>query len=158
MDSNQHAPRTRGLRASGPINGVKPGTGPSRSVKRFEIYNLPSFSSELGAALLSGELDYARLLDPVTGRKVDYTPWMTATDGYQSAVYTVWVISERKPLNDLRVRRAMQWACGRHIPVAVIVGVDRVVFGTDRPYDDMVFDRPVSWILSLESLTQDENH
>jgi aminocarboxymuconate-semialdehyde decarboxylase len=35
------------------------------------------------------------------------------------------------------------------------VGIDRVVFGTDWPYD-MVFDWPVSWILSLESLTQDE--
>src|SRR6266849_10363036 len=35
------------------------------------------------------------------------------------------------------------------------VGVDRVVFGTDWPYD-MVFDWPVSWILSLENLTQDE--
>jgi len=35
------------------------------------------------------------------------------------------------------------------------VGVDRVVFGTDWPYD-MEFDWPVSWILSLESLTQDE--
>jgi aminocarboxymuconate-semialdehyde decarboxylase len=35
------------------------------------------------------------------------------------------------------------------------VGVERVVFGTDWPYD-MVFDWPVSWILSLESLTQDE--
>jgi aminocarboxymuconate-semialdehyde decarboxylase len=35
------------------------------------------------------------------------------------------------------------------------VGVDRVVFGTDWPYD-MVFDWPVSWILSLESLTKDE--
>ena len=35
------------------------------------------------------------------------------------------------------------------------VGVDRVVFGTDWPYD-MVFDWPVSWILSLESLSQTE--
>jgi aminocarboxymuconate-semialdehyde decarboxylase len=35
------------------------------------------------------------------------------------------------------------------------VGVDRVVFGTDWPYD-MVFDWPVSWILGLEGLTQDE--
>jgi aminocarboxymuconate-semialdehyde decarboxylase len=35
------------------------------------------------------------------------------------------------------------------------VGVDRVVFGTDWPYD-MEFDWPVSWILRLESLTQDE--
>ena len=35
------------------------------------------------------------------------------------------------------------------------VGVDRVLFGTDWPYD-MTFDWPVSWILRLESLTQEE--
>ena len=35
------------------------------------------------------------------------------------------------------------------------VGIDRVLFGTDWPYD-MAQDWPVSWILSLESLTQDE--
>lgn len=35
------------------------------------------------------------------------------------------------------------------------VGADRVVFGTDWPYD-MALDWPVSWILSMESLTQQE--
>jgi aminocarboxymuconate-semialdehyde decarboxylase len=35
------------------------------------------------------------------------------------------------------------------------VGVDRVVFGTDWPAD-MAIDWPVSWILSLEGLTQEE--
>jgi aminocarboxymuconate-semialdehyde decarboxylase len=35
------------------------------------------------------------------------------------------------------------------------VGVNRVVFGTDWPAD-MAIDWPVSWILSLESLTQEE--
>jgi len=35
------------------------------------------------------------------------------------------------------------------------VGDDRVVFGTDWPAD-MQGDWPVSWVLSLESLTQDE--
>jgi aminocarboxymuconate-semialdehyde decarboxylase len=35
------------------------------------------------------------------------------------------------------------------------VGVDRVVFGTDWPYD-MALDWPVSWILAMESLTRDE--
>ena len=35
------------------------------------------------------------------------------------------------------------------------VGVDRVIFGTDWPAD-MAIDWPVSWILSLESLTQAE--
>ena len=35
------------------------------------------------------------------------------------------------------------------------VGVDRVVFGTDWPAD-MAIDWPVSWVLGLESLTQEE--
>ena len=35
------------------------------------------------------------------------------------------------------------------------VGIDRVVFGTDWPYD-MAQDWPVPWILSMESLTQEE--
>ena len=35
------------------------------------------------------------------------------------------------------------------------VGADRVVFGTDWPYD-MCTDWPASWILGLETLTQDE--
>jgi aminocarboxymuconate-semialdehyde decarboxylase len=35
------------------------------------------------------------------------------------------------------------------------VGIDRVVFGTDWPAD-MAIDWPVSWVLGLESLTQDE--
>jgi aminocarboxymuconate-semialdehyde decarboxylase len=35
------------------------------------------------------------------------------------------------------------------------VGADRVVFGTDWPAD-MAIDWPVSWVLSLQSLTQEE--
>ena len=35
------------------------------------------------------------------------------------------------------------------------MGADRVLFGTDWPYD-MEFDWPVSWILSLENITQEE--
>ena len=35
------------------------------------------------------------------------------------------------------------------------VGADRVLFGTDWPYD-MAQDWPVSWILGLESITDDE--
>ena len=36
-----------------------------------------------------------------------------------------------------------------------MAGIDKVVFGTDWPFD-MQIDWPVSWLLSLESLTQDE--
>ena len=35
------------------------------------------------------------------------------------------------------------------------VGIDKVVFGTDWPFD-MQIDWPVSWVLGLDSLTQDE--
>jgi aminocarboxymuconate-semialdehyde decarboxylase len=35
------------------------------------------------------------------------------------------------------------------------VGVERVVFGTDWPYD-MALDWPVSWILGMQSLSQEE--
>ena len=35
------------------------------------------------------------------------------------------------------------------------MGIDRVVFGTDWPFD-MAIDWPVSWLLSLETLTDDE--
>ena len=35
------------------------------------------------------------------------------------------------------------------------VGIDRVVVGTDWPFD-MAIDWPVSWLMGLESLTQDE--
>ena len=35
------------------------------------------------------------------------------------------------------------------------VGVDRVVFGTDWPYD-MALDWPVSWILAMTTLTTEE--
>jgi len=35
------------------------------------------------------------------------------------------------------------------------VGIDKVVFGTDWPFD-MQIDWPVSWVLGLESLTQEE--
>ena len=36
-----------------------------------------------------------------------------------------------------------------------LVGVERVLFGTDWPFD-MAIDWPVSWLMGLESLTQDE--
>jgi len=34
-------------------------------------------------------------------------------------------------------------------------GIDRVLFGTDWPFD-MAQDWPLSWVLGLEGLTQDE--
>ena len=85
-----------------------PGTGPFRHVKRvdkevwvmernpdywneglpyldgMEIYHLAPFTPELGGALLSGKIDYARALDPVTGKKV--WTYRTKDDGPTAAV------------------------------------------------------------------------
>ena len=35
------------------------------------------------------------------------------------------------------------------------VGIDRVVFGTDWPYD-MALDWPVAWVLGMKSLSNEE--
>ena len=66
-------------------------------------------SPPLGAALLSGRVDYARLLDPVSLKKVQETQGMTGTNYYQSVIQAVWVNNAKKPFDDRRVRRAMHW-------------------------------------------------
>lgn len=98
-------------------------------VDRLEIYHLPPFSPELGASLLSGKVDYARLLDPVSAKRVQETPGMTATDFYQSVIQAVWVNNDKKPLNDLRVRRAMHLVLDRHVLVDVVKDVAPMLVG-----------------------------
>jgi peptide/nickel transport system substrate-binding protein len=98
-------------------------------IDRLEIYHLPPFSPELGAALLSGKLDYARLLDPVTARKVKETPGMAATDFYQSVIQAVWVNTEKPPFHDPRVRRAMHLVFDRHVLVDVVKDVAPMMVG-----------------------------
>jgi peptide/nickel transport system substrate-binding protein len=96
---------------------------------RLEIYHLPPFSPELGASLLSGKLDYARLLDPVSAKKVKETPGMSATDFYQSVIQAVWVNNDKKPLNDPRVRRAMHLVFDRQVLVDVVRDVAPMLVG-----------------------------
>ena len=57
----------------------------------IEFYHFAAFSPELGGALLTGKIDYGRLLDPVTLQKVQATPGMTGTNFYQSVIQAVWV-------------------------------------------------------------------
>jgi ABC-type transport system substrate-binding protein len=98
-------------------------------VDRLEIYHMPPFSPELGSALLSGKLDYARLIDPVTARKVKETKGMTATDFYQSVIQAVWVNNKRQALADPRVRRALHLAFDRHVLVEVVKDVAPMLVG-----------------------------
>src|SRR5437867_9652222 len=89
-------------------------------VDRLEIYHMPPFSAELGAAFLSGKLDYARLLDPVSWRKGKEMQGVSAAAFNQSVIQAVWMNMKKKPLADARVRRAMHLAMDRHTLVEVV--------------------------------------
>ncbi len=98
-------------------------------VDKLEVYHLSAFSPELGAALLANKLDYARLLDPVSAKKVKETPGMTSTDFYQSVIQAVWVNNKRKPYQDPRIRRAMHLVFDRPVLVDVVKEVAPMLVG-----------------------------
>jgi peptide/nickel transport system substrate-binding protein len=89
-------------------------------VDRLEIYHLPPFSPELGASFLSGKIDYARLLDPVSWRKAKEMPGVTAAAFNQSVIQAFWTNMKRKPFADPRVRRAIHLAMDRPALVDVV--------------------------------------
>jgi ABC-type transport system substrate-binding protein len=95
----------------------------------IEFYHLTAFSAELGGALLAGKIDYARLLDPVSLKKVKATPGMSGTDFYQSVIQAVWVNTAKKPFEDPRVRRAMHLALDKPALVEVIKEVAPMMVG-----------------------------
>ena len=121
-----------------------PGTGPYRHVSRkdkevwiqernpnywnkglpyldkLEIYHMLPFSPELGASFLSGKLDYARLLDPVSWRKAKEMPGVTAAAFNQSVIQAFWMNQKKKPFQDVRVRRAIHLAMDRPTLVEVV--------------------------------------
>jgi peptide/nickel transport system substrate-binding protein len=90
-------------------------------VDRLEIYNLPPFSPELGSSFLSGKIDYARLLDPVSWRKAREMQGVTAGVFNQSVIQAFWTnMAKNKALADQRVRRAIHLAMDRHALVDVV--------------------------------------
>jgi ABC-type transport system substrate-binding protein len=91
------------------------------SVDKLEIYHFLPFTPELGAAILAGRVDYARLLDPVSWRKVKETQGMTAGVFNQSVIQAFWTNMEKnKALADPKVRRAIHLAMDRHTLVEVV--------------------------------------
>jgi peptide/nickel transport system substrate-binding protein len=130
-----------------------PGTGPFRTKRRveneiwvmekntnywnkglpyldgIEIYNLLPFSPELGAAILSGRVDYARALDPGTVRKAATMPALSTARFYQSVIHAMWINNKRKPLDDPRVRRALHLICDKQVLVDVVKDVSPLMVG-----------------------------
>jgi peptide/nickel transport system substrate-binding protein len=90
-------------------------------VDRLEIYHLPPFSPELGSSFLSGKIDYARLLDPVSWRKAKEMPGVTAAAFNQSVIQAFWTnMQKNKALADPRVRRAIHLAMDRPTLIEVV--------------------------------------
>src|SRR5262252_2119325 len=86
---------------------------------RLEIYNLAPFSPELGSSFLSGKVDYARIMDPISWRKAKEMPNVTATAMNQSVIQAYFFNMKRKPFADPRVRRALHLATDRHVLIDV---------------------------------------
>jgi ABC-type transport system substrate-binding protein len=95
----------------------------------IEFYNLLPFSPELGAAILSGRVDYARALDPATARKAAAVPGMSTARFYQSVIHATWVNAKRPPFNDPRVRRALHLLCEKQVLVDVVKDVSPLMMG-----------------------------
>jgi ABC-type oligopeptide transport system substrate-binding subunit len=89
-------------------------------IDRLEVYHMFPFSPELGSAFLSGKIDYARLLDPVSWRRAREMPGVTAAAFNQSVIQAFWTNMNKKPLADPRVRRAIHLAMDRHALVEVV--------------------------------------
>ena len=90
-------------------------------VDKLEIYHMMPFSPELGSSFLSGKVDYARLLDPVSWRKAKEMQGVTAASFNQSVIQAFWTNMEKnKALADPRVRRAIHLAMDRHTLVEVV--------------------------------------
>jgi peptide/nickel transport system substrate-binding protein len=95
----------------------------------IEFYNLLPFSQELGSAVLSGRVDYARAVDPVTARKAAAVQGMSTAKFYQSVIHATWLNSKRPPFDDPRVRRAMHLIFEKQVLVDVVKDVSPLMVG-----------------------------
>src|SRR5256712_10936535 len=90
-------------------------------VDKLEIYHMMPFSPELGSSFLSGKVDYARLLDPVSWRKAKEMQGVTAAAFNQSVIQAFWTnMQKNKALADPRVRRPIHLATDRPALIDVV--------------------------------------
>ena len=132
---------------------VYPGTGPFRSIRRvenevwvmeknpnywnkglpyldgIEFYHVLPFSPEMASAILSNRVDYVLATDPVTFRKAKTMPEILTDTHYQSVVHATWTTNKKKPLDDPRVRRALNLALDHRVLVEVVKDVAPMITG-----------------------------
>jgi peptide/nickel transport system substrate-binding protein len=132
---------------------VYPGTGLFRSVRRvenevwvmeknpnywnkglpyldgIEFYHVLPFSPEMASAILSNRVDYVLATDPVTFRKAKTMPEISTDTHYQSVVHATWINNKKKPLDDPRVRRALNLALDHRVLVEVVKDVAPMITG-----------------------------
>jgi ABC-type transport system substrate-binding protein len=132
---------------------VYPGTGPFRSVRRvenevwvmeknpnywnkglpyldgIEFYHVLPFSPEMASAILSNRVDYVLATDPVTFRKAKTMPEISTDTHYQSVVHATWINNKKRPLDDPRVRRALDLALDHRVLVEVVKDVAPMITG-----------------------------
>ena len=132
---------------------VYPGTGPFRSVRRvenevwvmeknpnywnkglpylngIEFYHVLPFSPEMASAILSNRVDYVLATDPVTFRKAKTMPEISTDTHYQSVVHATWINNKKRPLDDPRVRRALNLALDHPVLVEVVKDVAPMITG-----------------------------
>jgi peptide/nickel transport system substrate-binding protein len=95
----------------------------------LELYHALPFSPEMASALLSNRVDYARVLDPATMRRVKATPGMSGTPYYQSVIQAAWSNDRRKPYDDPRVRRALHLAFDKPVLIEVVKDLAPMMMG-----------------------------
>jgi peptide/nickel transport system substrate-binding protein len=157
---------------------VIPGTGPYKSKRRvenevwvmeankaywnkglpyldgIEFYHALPFSTELGSAILSNRVDYARIVDPVTTRKAATMPGLSTATFNQSVIHGTWVNTKHSPLDDPRVRRAMHLALDRPVLIDVVKDVTPMqVGGFIYPFSD--FATPKAELAKREGYQED---
>ena len=96
----------------------------------IEFYHALPFSPELGSALLSGRVDYARIARSGDSlRKAKATQGMSGTDFYQSVIQATWMNNKKKPFDDPRVRRAFHLVLDKPVLVDVVKDVAPMMVG-----------------------------
>ena len=65
----------------------------------LEVYHALPFSPEMASALLSNRVDYVRVTDPATMKRVAQTPAMSGAQYYQSVIHAIWPNNKKKPFS-----------------------------------------------------------